>query len=73
MQMSAVLIVLMRVMGLQSGCKLGRARLAMCRVCAVSVIMMAVMTVMVVVIVMILLSQMMTLTGKRGIAFYRCR
>ena len=74
--MSAVLIVLMRVLRLQSRCKLGRARLTMCRMCAVSVIMvMIVMTVMMVMIVMIVMSMIglrLALGRMRGIAFYGC-
>ena len=74
--MSAVLIVLMRVLRLQSRCKLGRARLTMCRMCAVSVIMvMIVMTVMMVMIVMIVMSMIglrLALGRMRGIVLYGC-
>ena len=77
--MSAVLIVLMRVLRLQSRCKLGRARLTMCRMCAVSVIMvmivMTVMMVMIVMIVMIVMSMIglrLALGRMRGIVLYGC-
>jgi hypothetical protein len=84
MQMSAVLIVLMRLKGLQSRCKLGRTRRTqfamrlispqrLMIMLGVATAMVVIMVVVMVMIVMMVIGLRIAMAGMRGITQYRYR